>query len=60
MNRNFRMIMEFAWMAVFVLSTGALIVSATKGDTRNIIAFAVISLISASMYLFRRRQRKKD
>ncbi|MFO7574781.1 MAG: hypothetical protein R6W67_06450 [Bacteroidales bacterium] len=60
MNKNFRMIMEFAWIVVFIMAAAALTVSAIKGDTRNIIAFSIIALISASMYLFRRHQRKKE
>jgi len=51
--------MEFAWVVVFIMAAAALTVSAIRGDTRNTIAFSIIALISASMYLFRRHQRKK-
>lgn len=47
-------------MIVFVMAAGALTVSALKSDSRNVIAFSIIALISASMYLYRRYQRKKN
>jgi hypothetical protein len=59
MNKNFRIIMEFLWILVLLLATGALTVSVINGDTRNIIVFAIVVIISASMYLFRRNQRIK-
>ncbi|MBE0677061.1 MAG: hypothetical protein IH591_20580, partial [Bacteroidales bacterium] len=46
-------------VAVLVMSLAALTVSVIRGETRNIIVFSIIAVISLSMYLFRRSQRKK-
>lgn len=59
MNNRFRLILEFTWVAVLVMSLAALTVSVIRGETRNIIVFSIIAVISLSMYLFRRSQRKK-
>ena len=60
MNKRFRLVMEFTWMAVFVFATGALTVSVIRHENHNIMVFSIISLIALFMYLFRRNQRKKS
>jgi hypothetical protein len=59
MNNRFRLILEFAWVAVLIMSLAALTVSAIRAETRNIIVFSIIAVISLSMYMLRRSQRKK-
>jgi hypothetical protein len=52
--------MEISWLVVLVMSVAALLISASRGETRNILMFSIIAVISLSMYLVRRRQRKNS
>lgn len=52
--------MGIAWLIVMLLSLGVIIRSALRGDNRNVINFSIITAVALSMYLIRRRQRKKS
>ncbi|MBM3419785.1 MAG: hypothetical protein FJY11_01480 [Bacteroidetes bacterium] len=60
MNSKFRIIIEFAWIVVFIMAAVAVYISVTRGETRDSVVFSIIAVVSAAMYLFRWNQRKKS
>jgi hypothetical protein len=53
-------VMEFVWMAVFILALAASVTALLRGQTKDLIIFALIAVSAASMYYFRQKQRKNS